>query len=82
VDTGGAIVGRHDGSENLLSLGYGSRTDVRYLNVLFPDGSRPLLVEAVLRLEPGALLVPSMSGRAAFFERVSEADAERVFLVS
>lgn len=81
VNTGGPVVGRHYGSEYLLSFGDGSRSRVGYLNVLLPDGSGSLLVQAVLGLEAGPLLLASMFGEVAFFERIAQSDAEGVLLV-
>jgi hypothetical protein len=77
VDTGGSIVGRHDGGEDLMSPGDGPRSNVRNLYVLLPDN---LLVQAVRRLEAGApLLSPVGTG---VVEAPVQADAEGIFLVS
>jgi|TARA_R110002003_G_scaffold1048_16_gene22297 hypothetical protein len=68
MDTGRAVVGRHDGGEYLLSLGDGARADVRDLDVLLSDSSSSLLVIALLRLEACPFLLPSMSRGPATFE--------------
>lgn len=70
VDTGGSIVGCHDGSEYLVCSGEGSGPRIRNLNVLGSDVPMALLVGAVLRLEPGTLLLASGSGRATVLEGV------------
>ena len=80
VDTGGSIVGRHDGSEYPFSLRYGPWSRIRNLDVLLPDASF-LLVESVFRLVANALLLASRPRRMGGFERLAKADAEGVFLV-
>jgi hypothetical protein len=82
VDTGGSVVGRHDGGEDLVSPGYGSGSNVRNLDVLLPDSSSSFLVQALLRLEPGPLLLSPMLGRMGVVGTPLKANAEGVFLVS
>jgi hypothetical protein len=79
VDTGGAIVGRHDGSEEFLCAGDGARPGVGDFNVVPADAARCLFGEAVLRLEAGALLLAS---RMCGVDRCAQAGAEGVLLVS
>lgn len=81
VDTGGSIVGRHDRGEDPLNLGNGSRAWVRDLDVFEPESSL-LLVEAGCRLVADALLLAARPGGTASFERVAQADAEGVLLIS
>jgi hypothetical protein len=79
VDTGGAIVGSHDGSEEFLCAGDGARPGVGDVNVVPADAARCLFVEAVLRLEAGALLLPT---RLCGVDGFAQAGAEGVLLVS
>lgn len=80
VDPGRSIVGCHDGSEYPLGLGDGSRSRVRDVDVLFCYGVG-LLVEACLGVVAHALLQSAWPRGVSSFERVAQADAERVFLV-
>jgi hypothetical protein len=74
VDTGGAIVGCHDGGNYLLRLGYRPRSWIWYLDILLPDYRVSLLVNAVLVMD--SLLLALVFERSAL-----ETDAEGVFLV-
>ena len=79
MDTGGAIVGGHDGSEESLCAGDGARPRVGDVDVVPADAARCLFVEAVLRLEAGALFLAAWLGGV---EGLAQADAEGVLLVS
>jgi hypothetical protein len=71
VNTGRSVVGRHDGSDDLLSLGDCSWSWIRYLYIFQSKRSRSLFVQAVLGLESGPLLLFSVFGGMTLFERVS-----------
>jgi hypothetical protein len=81
VDTGRSVVGRHDGSDDLLGLWDGFSLDLRYLNVLLSEAPS-LLVQALLCLEACPLLLSVRPRGLVVVERPLQADAERVFLVS
>lgn len=76
MNTGRSIVGCHDSSEYLLSLGDGSWARVWDLNVLESELAVTLFVEAVLRREASVLLVTALRRELAL-----QADGERIFLV-
>lgn len=80
MNTGRSVVGRHDGSKELFCLGDGTRSRVWYLYVLLPDASI-FFVHALLGCKACSLVLLSMPRRLTVFERLPQADAERVFLV-
>lgn len=59
VDAGRAIVGRHDGSKDLLGLGDSTRSRIWYFYVLLSEAS-VLLVQALLRCKASSLLLLSV----------------------
>ena len=81
VNSGGPIVGCHDGGEDALSLGDGAWSWIRYFDVLSPE-DRGLLVEAGLGFVAYTLLLAAWARCLPSFERVLEMGAERALLVS
>lgn len=79
VDTGGPIVGCHDGSEDARRLGDGSWPRFGDLDVLLPEGWG-LFVEAGARVVAHVSMLALRAGRVPSFERVAQAEAEGVFL--
>lgn len=81
VDTGGSIVGCHDGSKNAGWSGDGLDTRIGNLNVLFANGSRRLFVQVVLGRKASSLLGSTAARRLALVQRLAQSDAERVLSV-
>lgn len=79
MDTGGPIVGCHDGSDDSLCLGDSPRSGVWDVNILLPDACRGLLVEAFRGLKVCTLLMSAVLGLMTALERRVETNAEWVF---